>query len=567
MKAAEYLISTFEQEDVHHLFMVPGFHVDPLMSALKSFPKFTGIVAAHEGGAAMMADGYAKVSGKFGVAAGIGGPGITNMMTAITTAYSDKTPIFIITGDAESNLQGRGSFQDTTPSNFDANTFLTPVTNKHLVVTHEDTIIPHINSLFRNMLGSNRGPVQLTIPSNFETCELKVNGNVDKLASTLYHPRSLDKDSCEKIWQYLQNSSKIVILAGMGSLHSQASEELIQFAEKFAIPVATTLAGKSVFPENHSLSLGVLNWFGNPRAIETIFGNEVEVLIVLGSRLNQVTTAKWSANFLPSKALIMVDINENSYFGNYQPDLFILGDIKTFLSELIHSEHSEKNKSLLDSIAKRKTWIDHINNTIPKYYDEKNLSCEKIPIHPARVIKELRDVMPNNTILFAGEGASGFIASHYWTCYGPRQHFTQVKSMSPMGWSIAAAIGGKAAKPDVPVVSIIGDGSMLMHGLEIQTAARYGIAVIFILIDNQAHGNPQLRARGVGEFETEFLKLPHHDWAKIAEGFGLVGLSVKDPEKLSETFQHALALSEQNKPVLIHIEAGNYNTPVKISPF
>lgn len=559
MKATEYLFKTFEQEDVHHLFMVPGFHVDPIMSALQNFPNFTGVVAAHEGGAAMMADGYAKVSGKFGIAAGIGGPGITNMMTAITTAYSDKTPIFVITGDAESDLQGRGSFQDTTPSNFDANTFLTTVTNKRLVVTHAETFKPHLDLLFRNMLGVNRGPVQLTIPSNFENCE--VHSTPKKLSPSLFHPRSLDQNSCDNIWHYLKDSKNIVVLAGMGSLHAESSEELVRFAEQFEIPIATTLAGKSVFPENHRLSLGVLNWFGNPRAIETILGNEVEVLIVLGSRLNQVTTAKWSAKFLPSKALIINDINENSYFGNFSPDLFVLGDSKTFLAELNHSSH---NKVLKSSSTERKRWVEKIIENIPKYYDIENLTSDKIPIHPARVIKELRDVMPSNTILFSGEGASGFIASHYWMCHGPRQHFTQVKSMSPMGWSIAASIGGKAANPNVPVVAIIGDGSMLMHGLEIQTAARYGLAVIFVLIDNQAHGNPQLRARKVGEFETQFLKLPEHEWAKIAEGLGLVGLTVTEPEKLSEAFSYALQL---NKPVLIHIKAGNYPTPVKVSPF
>lgn len=559
MKATEYLIKAFEQEGINHLFMVPGFHVDPLMSALQLFPHFTGIVAAHEGGAAMMADGYAKVSGKFGVAAGIGGPGVTNMMTAITTAFSDKTPIFIITGDAESYLQGRGSFQDTTPSNFDANTFLIPVTNKRMVVTDADTIKPHIDLLFRNMLGVNRGPVQLTIPSNFENNE--VNSNPRKLSDTLFHPRTLDYDSMNKIWDILEGAKNIVILAGMGALHSDTTDELIQFAEKFEIPVATTLAGKSVFPEDHRLSFGVMNWFGNPRAIETILSDEVEVLIVLGSRLNQVTTAKWSPKFLPSKALIINDINENSYFGNYSPDLFILGDVKSFLTEL---NQSNNNNVLQKSIPTRKKWVESIHKKIPKYYDSENLFSEKIPIHPARIMKELRNVMPKNTILFSGEGASGFIASHYWTCYGPRQHFTQVKSMSPMGWSIAAAIGGKAAKPDVPVVSIIGDGSMLMHGLEIQTAARYGLAVIFILIDNEAHGNPQLRARQVGKFETEFLTLPAHDWAKIAEGLGLLAFTVSDPKQLSETFTKSLQL---NKPVLIHIKTGNYQTPVKISPF
>jgi acetolactate synthase-1/2/3 large subunit len=133
-----------------------------------------------------------------------------------------------------------------------------------------------------------------------------------------------------------------------------------------------------------------------------------------------------------------------------------------------------------------------------------------------------------------------------------------------MGWSIAAAIGGKLARPEVPVVSIIGDGSMLMHGMEIQTAARYNIPVIFVMFNNGAHGNPQLRARTVGKFETDFLNLPIHDWAKIAEGLGLVGISVTKPDQLNSAFKQALKL---NKAVLIDIRTGNYPTPVKISPF
>jgi len=559
MKATEYLIKKFILEGVNHLFMVPGFHVDPFMSAFKSFSGFTAIVAGHEGGAAFMADGYAKVSGRFGVSLGIGGPGVTNMMTGITTAYSDKTPVFIITGDTELDLQGRGSFQDTTPSNFNANAFLTSVTNEALVVTHPDTIGPHVDSLFRNMLGTNRGPVQVTFPADMQKAE--VNLKLHQLPSSLYYPQILDIECANQIWNVLQNATHIAILAGMGCLNAEATDELIEFAETFEIPVATTLGGKSVFPEDHHLSLGVFGWFGNPRAMETLLSDQVEVLIVLGSRLNQVSTAKWSSKFLPSKALIINDINENSYFGNFQPDLFILGDNKTFLKNLNQSnQHAILNATLL----KRREWVKKISQINPNFYDIENMFSNKIPIHPARVIKELRNVMPKNTILFSGEGVSGFIASHYWTCYGPREHFSQVKSMSPMGWSIAAAIGGKCAAPHIPVVSIIGDGSMLMHGLEIQTAQRYHLPIMFVLIDNQAHGNPQLRARQIGEFETKFLELPAHNWAKIAEGLGLKGFTVTDPEKLAETFSHAFSL---NEPVLIHIKARNCSTPVKVSPF
>ncbi|HEV2613579.1 MAG TPA: thiamine pyrophosphate-binding protein [Gammaproteobacteria bacterium] len=557
MKASEYLIKSFMLEGVNHLFMVPGGHVDNVMAALEKFPDFQGIVAGHEGGAAMMADGYSKVSGKFGVALGIGGPGITNMMTGITTALSDQTPLFVITGDPAIALQGRGTFQDTSPSGFNANTFLDPVTNKHLSVYHADALESQVNLLCRNMLGMHRGPVQLSISSDVQKTEVECKPI--KLPELLYHPRFLDHSAAQETGRYFKGSTKIAILAGAGSLHSDATDALVKFAETYEIPVATTLGGKSVFPENHRLSLGVFGWFGNPRAMETILSDDLEVLIVLGSHLNQMSTVKWSPKFLPKKALIINDIDAGSYFGNFRPDLFVLGDAKTYLENLIQSAEDNLEKSR----AARKKWVDKITQINPNFYDTDDLTKDAVPLYPARVIKALRDVMPKNTILFSGEGATGFCASHYWTCYGPGQHFTQVKSMSPMGWSIAAAIGGKFAKPDVPVVSIIGDGSMLMHGLEIQTAARYNLPVIFVSMDNGAHGNPQLRARQVGKFETEFLNLPHHDWVKIAEGLGLVGIVVEKPEQLKPAFERALKL---NKAVLIHIKVGNYSAPVKFPP-
>ncbi|HVV68750.1 MAG TPA: thiamine pyrophosphate-binding protein [Gammaproteobacteria bacterium] len=560
MQAIEYLIKRFITEDVKHLFMVPGGHVDPMLVAFEACPEFQAIVAGHESGATYMADGYAKVSGKFGIAAGIGGPGLTNMMTGITTAYSDHTPIFVITGEPPTYMEGRGAFQDTSDGSYNSNIFLTPVTNKHLAVTELAQLEPQIDSLFHNMLGTNPGPVQLDFPKDLQPKDVDIT-TLRKLPDSLYHPRILDQNTCDKTWDFLRGASKIAILAGMGSLFSEATDELIRFAETYEIPVATTLGGKGVFPENHRLSLGVLGWFGNPYAMETLHGDEIEVLIVLGSRLNQTSTVKWSPTLKPKKALVLNDIEANAYYANYQPDHFVLGDSQTFLRAL---NTAQQQQILLETVTERKKWLEQIRKSGPNFYNIEHFSSDLIPIHPARVIKELRQVMPENTILFSGEGASGFIASHYWTTYGPRQHFSQVKYMSPMGWSIAAAIGGKVAKPNVPVVAIIGDGSMLMHGLEIQTAARYGLAVIFIVFNNGAHGNPQLRARQVGQFQADFLKLPVHDWAKIAEGLGVIGISVTKPEQLNAAFTQALAL---NKAVLIDVQTGNYDNAEQRSPF
>jgi acetolactate synthase-1/2/3 large subunit len=561
MKGAEYLLKVFEKEGVHHVFLVPGMHVDPLVSAFQHFPTMQSIMACHEEGAAFMADGYAKVSGKFGVAAGIAGPGITNMVTGITCAHSDRTPLFVITGETDETWEGRGAFQDGSLGGVNDSALVAPVTMKRLRAYNEAVLGPSVDMLMRTMLNpATRGPVHFAFARALQLKEVSLE---PRKLSYFSEPRFVDRKACEHSWKLFQGAKKIAILAGGGALHSNATEELVRFAEQYEIPVATTLGGKSVFPEDHRLSLGVLGWYGNPYAMNTLLNKEVDVLLVLGSRLNQVDTAKWSQGLVPKKALIFSDVTESDYYGNYFPDLFVLGDAAEYLRAL-NEAPKEKKAILLEGAPERKKWVEEIHQTGPNYYDGENLNSEIVPIHPSRVMHELEKIMPHNTILFSGEGASSFIASHYWKCRGPRQHFTQVKSISSMGWSICAAIGGKLAKREAPVVAIIGDGSMLMHGLEIQTAARYGAAVIFLLMNNGAHGNPQLRAKKIGPFEENALKLPVHDWAKVAEGLGVTGITVEKGEELAPAFKKALSL---NKPVLIDIRTGNYPTPVKISPF
>lgn len=561
MKGAEYLLKVFEREGVNHVFLVPGMHVDPLVSAFQHFPNMQPVMACHEEGAAFMADGYAKVSGKFGVAAGIAGPGLTNMITGIACAHSDRTPLFVMTGETDETWEGRGAFQDGSVGGINDSALVAPITMKQMRVYNPAVLGPSIDMLMRTMLNSStRGPVHLAFARALQLKEVSL-----ELPSLPYlsEPRFVDHAACESSWNLFKGAKKIAVLAGGGALHSNATKQLIRFAEQYEIPVATTLAGKSVFPEDHRLSLGVLGWYGNPYAFNALLSQEIDVLLVLGSRLNQVDTAKWSADLIPKKALILSDVSLANYYGNYFPDLFVLGDTSEYL-RVLNEAPQEKKRFLLEGVSERKKWVEHIHQTGPNHYDLENLKSDLVPIHPARVMQELTNVMPQNTILFSGEGASSFIASHYWMCKGPRQHFTQVKYMSSMGWSICAAIGGKLAKPEAPVVAIIGDGSMLMHGLEIQTAARYQAAVIFVLMNNGAHGNPQLRAKKVGPFEEKALALPIHDWAKVAEGLGVTGITVDRPEDLAPAFKKALSL---NKPVLLDIRTGNYQTPVKVSPF
>lgn len=559
MKTTDYVLQILHNEGIRHLFLVPGGYIDPIITALKDAPEIQGIVAAHEGGAVMMADGYARASGKFAAAIGIGGPGITNMITGIATAYTDGIPLFIITGETKTAWEGRGAFQDSSSDGINDITMLEPVTVMKHSVSDVKAAPHHIKHLLHAMLNhAKRGPVHLSLPANIQMQE--IDCKAEKLPTTLYHPRILESESFAQLWPLLQGQANVAILAGTGTIHSNASNHLLAVAEQFSIPVATTLGAKGIIPEDHPLSLGVFGWFGTRRANEVLLSKQIDVLIVLGSKLNQMETMGWTADLLPRHALIINDISESSWYPNYSPQLFVLGDNDTFLQGVINASEANR-KSLTQTQTKRKQWLSDYIEQIPRYHDEENLQSDATPIHPTRVIHELRQVFPKDTLLYVGEGAHGFFAAHYWQSYAPLQYFTTIKYMSPMGWSIPAAIGGKLARPNQPVVSLTGDGSILMHGMEIQTAARYNIPVVFIVFNNKAHGNPQLRGKRVGKFECEFLSLPQHDWAKFAESLGAVGLTVTEPHQLKPAFEKAL---QMNKTVVIDILSGNYQTPTYI---
>jgi acetolactate synthase-1/2/3 large subunit len=437
MKLSEFILTVFASEKISHAFMVPGGHLDPFMSSFQHRKQIQPIVACHEGGAVFMADGYARASGRFGVALGIGGPGITNMMTGIALAHTDHVPLFVVTGEAKMSIAGRGAFQDSTTEFLNDNALTLPLLSQKTTITDPDSIDYQMQLLIRKMLShSNRGPVNLSVPSNIA----KVDGDFSYLpmSESLYFPRFLDHAAANLVRDKMGSAVKVAILAGEGVVHSGASESLIKFAEKYSIPVATTLNAKGVIPEDHELALGVLGWFGNKGAHDVLLRQELEVLIVIGTRLHQADTLSWTKKLIPKKCLIMNDIDEASPFPNYHPDHFILGDAKTFLDYLSQVENLQPQIA----IQTRRSWLDNEILHIDRYYDIDNYSSEIMPIHPARIAKELQKVMPKETVIFSGEGAGSFIVSHYWKAYQPRSFFSPIKYMSPMGWSIAAAIGG-----------------------------------------------------------------------------------------------------------------------------
>jgi acetolactate synthase-1/2/3 large subunit len=315
-----------------------------------------------------------------------------------------------------------------------------------------------------------------------------------------------------------------------------------------------------VLPEDHPLSLGVFGYAGTRHAIEALLSNSLDVLMVLGSGLNQRDTLFWNRGLRSCKAMVQVDKNPEQIGAAYAVDLPIVGHCEAVLRRLLGAP-AGRSASFAAVKAKRKQWLDGILKS-PRLYDAENCTSDEAPIHPARVIHELRQAMPRDTTLVVDSGAHRAFAGHYWTAYEPRQYISAT-NLGPMGWAIPAAIGVKAARPDSPCVVITGDGCMQMHGIELASAARFGIAVIYIIINNGALGNVYLRAKKMGAGPAEMTEIPTHDWVAFGKSLGVAGWRVEQPAELAGVFRQALALG---KPCVVDVRCGrDYPTPV--TPF
>jgi acetolactate synthase I/II/III large subunit len=557
MELGRTLVEGLRTEGVDHIFLVPGGLVDPLYPVLTDTEGVRPIVAAHEAGAAFMADGYARASGRFGACLCIGGPGVLNQLTPIATARTDFSPLLVLSGSVPTDFEGRGGFQDSSPLALDDVDVLRPVCRASVEVEHMSLALHHLRAVMTKMLAPPKAPVHLSVPTDFWNAE--VQGAWEPLAESLYRPRLYDTDAVDRILDLLgAGPAHVAVYAGAGVEHSGASAELLELAERYELPVATTLRARGVFPEDHRLSLGIFGYAGHRHAIETLLSDEVEVLIVIGSGLGQRDTMFWSKELAASRALVHVDIDPEVPGRTYHPDVRAVGDARTVMRALLDARDDERAQAFARTANDRTAWLERIADRGPRLYEPEAAQSDDVPLHPARIITELRAACPAETILLVDSGAHRAFCAQYWTALEPRT-YVSATNLGPMGWAIPASIGVKSARPDRPVVTVTGDGCMRMHGVEVQAAARYGIKVVLVVINNHALGNVNLRARAMGHGPDGLTSLPDHDWAQFARSLGADGVRVERPEELAPAFAHAL---EAPGPLVVDVVAANVPTPV-----
>lgn len=573
---ALYILKALKQEGIDHVFLVPGSNIDPLV---ENHPKagIDVIVAAHEGGAAYMADGYARASQGLGVCMGTGGPGVTNMVTAIASAYADRSPVLVVSGAAASKFIGEGTFQDSTATGVDDLEIMRAITvwaqripgvyqpserslpdGSVCYRSESDKVKDFLQKAIRAMQGIENRPAFLSIPKEVLVSEPPA---ADYQPQRLNEPiRSIDAAAVQKVPTLLKRATRIAILAGNGCVRSQASQELQEFAEKFSIPVVTTLRAKGVISEDPAespMSFGYFGISGTLQANKVVLGSSdipgAEVLLVLGGTLNQTNTYGWDQNFPRAENLVRVDINPNDGGKNYDETL-VAGDVKTFLNWLREHEALFRDE-LLASQPDRQAWLEDIRQT-PYYDNPEQRDSDEIPLQPARVVVELRRSAPRNTVLVVDSGAHSYHVPHHWTAYAANE-FLMLTNIGPMGYGVSVGIGAKLARPEQPCVAIVGDGSLLMHGMEIKTAVRYNVPLIIVVINNSALGNIYLRATQKGQEwppeAIEAAEIPTLECVSFARSLGADGVVVEHPHQLAEAFAKAFRTDASATPFVVDV--------------
>jgi len=525
MKGGEAIIKSLTDQGVEIVFGYPGGVLLPLYDVIYE-SDLKHILVRHEQCAAHAADGFARASGKVGVCIGTSGPGATNLITGIATAYMDSSPILAIAGQVSSNLIGNDAFQEV-----DTIGITMPITKHNYQPMKADEIPGMIKSAFY-IAGTGRpGPVVLDLPKDVQEEEFEFESAKDielpgYKPTMKGHPRQVKRAA-----KLIQESKKPVILAGGGIILSGATDELLQLANTINAPVSTSLMGKGSFPEDNPLSLGMLGMHG--RKVSNLIVDECDCLIAIGCRFSDRTTGLLS-EFVKDAKIVHIDVDPAEIGKNVDIDVPIVGDAKTILRDLLN---------IIDTKPEGKQeWLKYVkdfkNSCIPR------LSFNEMPLKPQQVIKELSEAVTDDTIVTTDVGQNQMWMAHYFNVNNPRK-FISSGGLGTMGFGFPAAIGAKIAMPDSDVVAVCGDGGFLMVCQDLATIKEYDIPVVIVVLDNRHLG---MVAQWQKLFYDERMSHTHlgesPDFVKLAESFGVRAERIEKPGEMKEAVERAIKSGE-----------------------
>ncbi len=524
---AQILLESLKLEGVDIIFGYPGGAVLDIYDELFNFP-LKHILVRHEQAAVHAADGYARATGRPGVSLVTSGPGATNTVTGIATAYSDSIPMVIFSGQVPSPLIGNDAFQEA-----DIVGITRTCTKHNYLVKDVADLARIIKEAFYIATTGRPGPVLVDIPK--DVLQAQANFHYpESVSMRSYNPTyEGHMGQISKAVKLIMKSKKPVVYAGGGVVLSEAAEELTEFSRMLKLPTTTTLMGLGGFPEDDPLSMGMLGMHGTYRANMAV--SNCDILIAVGARFDDRVTGKLE-HFASGAKIIHIDIDPTSISKNVKVDIPIVGDVRDVLAKMIKAAVEEDVKSFTKSVQPWREEIESWKATYPLAYKQK-----KGVIKPQYVVEKISELAGEDAIITTEVGQNQMWTAQYYSFVKPRTFLTS-GGLGTMGYGFPAAIGAQAAFPDRLVIDIAGDGSIQMNIQELATAMQYRLPVKIAILNNHFLGMVRQWQELFYDKKYSYTCMQvQPDFVKLAQAYGATGLRAKKPEEVEKVIREAFS--------------------------
>lgn len=531
LSGSDIIVECLLEQGADTIFGYPGGAVLNIYDSLYKYSdKIKHVITCHEQGACHAADGYARSTGKTGVVLATSGPGATNLVTGIATAYMDSVPLVAITGNVSCGLLGLDSFQEV-----DITGITMPITKHNFIVKSVDDLADTIRLAFRIANTGRKGPVLIDVPKDITQAMAEY---VPQPAQQPDKNPALSADEINAAVELIANSNKPYIYAGGGVISSGASEELKKLAELTDAPVSCSLMGQGAYDETDRRYIGMLGMHGTVKAAYAL--NNCDLFIGIGTRFSDRVTGDTSV-FGKQAKMIHIDIDPAEFNKNVDVNTTVTGDVKEVLAainaKISQQSHPEWCAEILD-----KDFGEPVQQGTPE-----------LPVTPEAVIEELDRQTNGEAIITTEVGQTQMWAAQYYKCRNPRS-FVSSGGLGTMGFGLGAAIGAKTGNPDKTVVNMAGDGSFAMNLNELITASAHGINIVEIVINNSVLGMVRQWQRLFysKHFSETTLDARHIDYVKLGEAFGIRTFVIEKTEDIAPVLMEALEISK-SAPVMIEV--------------
>ena len=531
LSGSDIIVECLLEQGADTIFGYPGGAVLNIYDSLYKYSdKIKHVITCHEQGACHAADGYARSTGKTGIVLATSGPGATNLVTGIATAYMDSIPLVAITGNVSCGLLGLDSFQEV-----DITGITMPITKHNFIVKSVDELADTIRLAFQIAMSGRKGPVLVDVPKDITQAFTEYT---PAPAQKPFEAAPLSEDEISAAAELIANAKRPYIYAGGGVIASEASAELKKLAELTDAPVSCSLMGQGAYDETDRRYIGMLGMHGTVKAAYAL--NNCDLFIGIGTRFSDRVTGDTSV-FGKQAKIIHIDIDPAEFNKNIDVDVTVAGDVKAVLSAL-------NTKIAQQSHAE---WCEEVLGG--DFGEPVQEGTKELPVTPEAVIEELDRLTSGEAIITTEVGQTQMWAAQYYKCRNPRS-FISSGGLGTMGYGLGAALGAKTGNPDKTVVNMAGDGSFAMNLNELISAAAHGINIIEIVMNNNVLGMVRQWQRLFysKHFSETTLDARHIDYVKLGEAFGVKTFVIEKTEDITPVLTEALSISK-SAPVMIEV--------------